>query len=116
MTIDIAVIFKWDKNINNIDDGKDEITVADLKTLTDDMKVIISDLLGLEIAEAGLNKNLVGGLSETILGMRMEEKNNKEWAKSDMLRDKLTSLGVKVKYRKDGFDWELYTKIIYKYR
>ncbi len=105
--IAISVLFNWVKNINTIYDGKATITADDLATLTRDMNFIISELLGLSTNQQSDNMALVGGLIDTLLEMRWEAKTNKQWAVSDMLRDKLTSLGVKVKDRKDGFDWEL---------
>jgi cysteinyl-tRNA synthetase len=41
------------------------------------------------------------------LDIRMQAKQAKDWATSDRIRDSLTALGIKVKDRKDGSDWEL---------
>ncbi len=43
---------------------------------------------------------------DMILNIRMEAKNAKDWATSDKIRDGLAAIGIKVKDRKDGFDWE----------
>ena len=42
-----------------------------------------------------------------LLSMRMDAKARKDFATSDRIRDELTKLGVIVKDRKEGFDWEL---------
>jgi len=42
-----------------------------------------------------------------LLNMRLEAKKNKDFATSDKIRDELNKLGVIVKDRKDGFDWEI---------
>ncbi len=105
--IAIAELFNWVKNINSIYDNKLSITKEDLEILNTDMNFLVKDVLGLQINTESDNKDLVAGLIDTLLEMRQEAKNNKDWAKSDMLRDKLTSLGVKIKDRKDGYDWEL---------
>ena len=103
----IATLFNWSKTINSIYDNKLQITKEDLATLSADMHFLIRDILGLEVSGVSDNKEMLSGLIEMILEMRMDAKNNKNWALSDILRDKLIELGVKVKDRKDGFDWEI---------
>ena len=44
---------------------------------------------------------------DMLLTMRMEAKAAKDWATSDKIRDNLSSIGIRVKDRKDGFDWEI---------
>ena len=39
--------------------------------------------------------------------MRQTAKANKDWALSDKIRDDLTQIGIRVKDRKDGVDWEI---------
>lgn len=103
----IAVLFNWTKIINQLHDGNLHITKSDLDILSQDMNMIIKELLGLElVAGNDIHKDILSGLIDFVLDMRMEAKNNKNWSESDRLRDKLTCLGVKVKDRKDGFDWE----------
>ena len=41
-----------------------------------------------------------------LLTMRADAKNRKDFAASDLIRDKLTELGVTVKDTKDGPVWE----------
>jgi cysteinyl-tRNA synthetase len=38
--------------------------------------------------------------------LRQEAKERKDWPKSDSIRDQLAKMGVKIKDRKDGADWE----------
>ena len=42
-----------------------------------------------------------------LLDMRMQAKADKNWALSDEIRDKLIAIGIRVKDRKDGVDWEI---------
>jgi len=39
--------------------------------------------------------------------MRQEAKARKEWGVSDRIRDRLSELGITVKDRKEGYDWEI---------
>ena len=50
---------------------------------------------------------MVTPLVEMLLNMRLEAKTAKNWALSDQIRDNLTAIGIRVKDRKDGFDWEI---------
>ncbi|MEG2759198.1 MAG: cysteine--tRNA ligase, partial [Rikenellaceae bacterium] len=79
----------------------------DLATLKKDILFIVEDLLGLKDEGDNGNKEIVSGLVEMLLNMRQEAKDNKDWSTSDKIRDKMAALGVKVKDRKDGFDWEV---------
>ena len=42
-----------------------------------------------------------------LLNFRLEAKTKKDFATSDRIRDELAKLGVIVKDKKDGFEWEI---------
>ncbi|MCG3219047.1 MAG: cysteine--tRNA ligase, partial [Candidatus Heimdallarchaeota archaeon] len=55
-------------------------------------------ILGLRLERASTeNKELVGGLIEMLIEQRENYRADKEWAKSDEIRDKLKELGVEIK-------------------
>ena len=96
--------------INQIAEGRQRITAADLAALTATVKRYVFDILGLrdeKAASAGGGRDRVTPLVEMLLRMRMEAKAAKDWATSDRIRDELTAIGIRVKDRKDGFDWEI---------
>ena len=73
------------------------------------VKRYLFDILGLrneKAADAG-GRDMVSPLVNMLLNMRMEAKAAKDWATSDKIRDELTAIGIRVKDRKDGFDWEI---------
>lgn len=105
--IAIAKLFDLVRIVNQLDSGENTISESDLTFLKNEMEIIVSELLGLRSEGASDNMELLSGLINLVLDMRTDAKKNKEWATSDRLRDSLTSLGVKVKDKKDGFDWEL---------
>ena len=41
-----------------------------------------------------------------ILKIRQDAKNRKDWSASDMIREELNKLGIIIKDKKDGADWE----------
>ena len=89
--------------------GKYLWDATDLEELKRIINLYVFDILGLrneKAADAG-GKDMVSPLVDMLLNMRMEAKANKDWATSDKIRDNLTAIGIRVKDRKDGFDWEI---------
>ena len=105
--IAIAGLFEWVRVINQLHDGQQKITAEDLDLLKNDMKFVVEDLLGLTDETGNSDTEMLGGLINMILDVRSGAKSNKDWATSDRIRDSLQSLGVTIKDRKDGTDWEI---------
>lgn len=107
--IAISVLFDWVRNINSIYDGKEKISATDLERLSSIFNTTVFEILGLrDDSIAGDTKsNLTADLINMLLNIRMQAKANKDFATSDIIRDELNKIGVIVKDRKDGFDWEI---------
>ena len=60
-----------------------------------------------EKAAGASGSDMVPRLVETLLDIRQKAKAAKDWAASDAIRDRLTEIGIRVKDRKDGVDWEI---------
>ena len=108
----ISAMFDWVRVINQIADGQQRITAADLEELKSVFQLYAFDILGLRDEKAagaagGASKDYVTPLVEMLLDMRMQAKAAKDWAASDKIRDSLTAIGIRVKDRKDGCDWEI---------
>ncbi len=106
----ISALFDWVRTINQLAEGQQQITAEDLETLKQTVHRYVFDVLGLldeKAAGAQGGKDLVSPLVTMLLDMRMTAKANKDWATSDKIRDELTAIGIRVKDRKDGYDWEL---------
>lgn len=104
----IANLFDWVRQVNQLVDGQQKITAADLETLKGYFHKWVEDILGLRNEkEASNGKDMVSALVEMLLDMRMKAKAEKNWALSDEIRDRLTANGIRVKDRKDGCDWEI---------
>jgi len=104
----IANLFDSVRWINSIAEGKESISASDLELLKALYQTFVFDILGLtnEISVQTGNQ-LVGELINMVLNMRVESKANKDFKASDRIRDELLKLGVLVKDKKDGFDWEI---------
>lgn len=104
--IAIAKLFDVVRIVNQLDTGENIISEGDLSFLKKEMETLVYDLLGLKSEEASDNMELLNGVINMVLEMRTEAKNNKDWGTSDKLRDSLTALGIKIKDKKEGSDWE----------
>jgi cysteinyl-tRNA synthetase len=105
----ISALFDYVRVINQIAEGQQTIPQADLDELKRVVNLYVFDILGLrneKAADAG-GKDMVSPLVEMLLDIRANAKASKDWATSDKIRDNLTAIGIRVKDRKDGCDWEL---------
>ncbi len=114
-------LFDSAKAINTIADGKGTITAADLDELKAVWKMYAMDVLGLRLEGAAAGslgaEGRIGGKADgqeaykkavdLLLTLRLEAKQNKDWATSDKIRNELTALGFAIKDTKDGFEWSL---------
>ena len=105
----ISALFDYVKIFNSLADGSHTATTEDLTALKQTVKYWVEDVLGLkdEKAATSSGKDMVTPLVEMLLNMRLEAKASKNWTLSDQIRDQLTAIGIRVKDRKDGFDWEI---------
>ena len=106
--IALSHLFDAVRIINQVKDGQSAINANDKALLDELFLKFIPDVLGLVDESAGNgSEELVGGLVEMILEVRKVAKSNKDFATSDLIRDKLKALGVQIKDTKDGVEWTL---------
>ena len=110
----IAALFDSAKMINTIHDGKATISEADLKELREVWKTYAIDILGLRLEDSAASQDGDGakmkafhGAIDLLLSIRLQAKQNKDWATSDRIRNSLTELGFQIKDTKDGFEWSI---------
>ena len=104
----IAHLFDAAKVINTVHDGKGSLSQNDIDRLKTVFSTYLSDILGLK-TEQGDSKYMESyrRAIDLILNLRLEAKQNKNWALSDKIRDELASYGFVVKDTKEGFEWSL---------
>jgi cysteinyl-tRNA synthetase len=103
----IANMFEISRLVNLISDKKETITEADKAQLKENFEIIFSEILGLKSEQSDNTSNIIEGLMSIIAQMRAEARANKDWAKSDMIRDRLSEVGITIKDGKDGAKWEI---------
>lgn len=103
----IANMFEISRLVNLISDKKETITEQDKTALKENFEIIFSEILGLKSEQSDNTSNVIEGLMSMIIEMRAEARANKDWAKSDMIRDRLSEVGITIKDGKDGAKWEI---------
>ena len=99
----IAELFEAVRIINTVYDGKGSLDQQNLDMLKTLIQDFVFDVLGLteEIAQ----NDDFGKLMDFIIRLRLEAKNNKDYATSDKIRLQLQELGVQLKDSKEGTTW-----------
>jgi len=104
----LSYLFDGVKYINSVSDGSEKLNTSDLQSLKKLYHNIVSDILGLrDEAKSTNEERLTGELINLIIRLRQEAKDRKEWEISDRIRAELNRLGVLVKDKKDGAEWEI---------
>ncbi len=102
----IAHLFEAVRIINLVSEGKEKLNASDLERLKELFRLFIFDLFGLR-AEEQSGSEMLEGVVNLLLELRQEAKARKEWALSDRIRDHLGRVGITVRDRKEGYDWEI---------
>ncbi len=106
--IAIAHLFDLSKLINQVNDGKETLSIKDIESVKELYNDFVVEILGL-VSEVDNNSNdhLVDQLMETILTLRKDAKLNKDWSTADSIRDELGKINITIKDTKDGAEWSI---------
>ncbi|MFI3297120.1 MAG: cysteine--tRNA ligase [bacterium] len=103
----ISHLFDAAKAINTVADGKGTISQADLTELKEVFDIFICNILGLNLQAKSDSNEAYRQAIDLLLQLRLEAKQNKDWATSDKIRNELTAMGFSIKDTKDGVEWSL---------
>ncbi len=106
----IAELFDAARLINTAKNGDLKLTTDQLSSLKGLFETFLFDILGIlpkGAAGASGHREAFDGAMELLLSLRQEAKANKDWAKSDKIRDELTRLGFVIKDTKEGTEWKI---------
>ena len=106
----ISALFDYVRIINQIAEGQQTISETELAELKRVFNLYVFDILGLRNEKqegAAGGSDMLAKVVDMILAVRQDAKANKDWATSDKIRNELTAIGIRVKDRKDGVDWEI---------
>ena len=108
----ISHLFEACRLINQVNDHNATATADDIETLKKLFDTFLVEILGIRtemVAGAG-NPDALRPFEQAVdllLEMRREAKANKDWATSDLIRNRMSEIGFDVKDTKDGFEWSL---------
>jgi cysteinyl-tRNA synthetase len=101
----ISHLFEAVRVVNSVTEGSIKLTTSDITELERIFTTFVTGILGLK-DEEHKDDDLTGYLMKTILDLRQDAKTKKDFQTSDRIRDELKKLGIVIKDRKDGADWE----------
>jgi len=104
----IAQLFDGVRLINSTKDGKETLNAEDLQKLQTQFNTFVFDILGLKTEDGagGQSNDTLNGVMQTLLELRQQAKQNKDWGTADLIRNQLAELNIKVTDTKDGAVWE----------
>ncbi|MBO7609519.1 MAG: cysteine--tRNA ligase [Muribaculaceae bacterium] len=107
----IATLFDACRIINQVNDGNVTLTQADIDTLKQLFMTYVFDVLGLRdnagSTASGIDLTPYNKAVDLLLEVRHNAKAAKDWATSDLIRDRLNEAGFDVKDTKDGVEWKV---------
>tara|TARA_Y100000766_G_scaffold116550_1_gene100224 strand:- start:12835 stop:14310 length:1476 start_codon:yes stop_codon:yes gene_type:complete len=105
----VANLFDVIKQINSAKKEEKLISKNNREALKNLFDVYLNQILGIELStnsQSDRDSNIVeDDLIQLAIDVRNQAKQNKDWETSDLIRDKLTKLGVQLKDSKDGTQW-----------
>ncbi len=98
----ISHLFDAIKIANQISDNKASLTKQDLDLFVNSLNSFVFEILGLEDVIVDNNSDKLSGVVDMLIQMRKDARDNKNWALSDEIRDKLKEVGIQLKDGKEG--------------
>lgn len=105
----IATLFEAATKINRLRNGEESLTQGDLAELKRVFRLYLFDILGMQDERESTSSGAEAykGAMDLLMEIRKTAKDNKDWATSDKIRDRLAELGFIVKDTKQGAEWSL---------
>ena len=106
----IALLFDASKIINAASAGEISLSKTDITKLRSFFDIFLLDLLGMNIGTDMENNNATKayeGAMDLLMEIRKNAKSQKDWATSDLIRNKLADLGFDIKDTKNGVEWSV---------
>ena len=106
----IATLFDACRIINQANDGHATLSQADIDELKSLFQDFLFDILGVRNeadGQGGVDLKPYEEAIDLLLNIRKQAKANKDWATSDLIRNRMNEIGFDVKDTKDGFEWKV---------
>jgi cysteinyl-tRNA synthetase len=105
----ISYLFEATRLINSALAGQLALTKENIEDLKAFFDLFLFRLLGMknESKDGNASYDAFSKAVDLLLKIRMQAKQNKDWATSDHIRNELTALGFEIKDTKEGFEWKI---------
>lgn len=106
----LASLFEMTSTINSLYNSQlkpGQFSRSLIEKMQNHFEVFIEDILGLKSMKDGFDQELIDGLMNIIIDIRGQSREKKDYATSDLIRDKLNELGIQLKDGKDGVGYDL---------
>lgn len=104
----IGAIFELVKELNKaVELNLNEEGRKVLEETAEYIRYVMEEVLGVLVKVEAQVGNMTSELIEFILELRREARENKDWAFSDKVRDRLLEMGIKIKDGKDKTTWSI---------
>lgn len=107
--IALSHIFDAVKTINAATDGNLKLSQRNIDDLNRLFDTVLTGLMGIlpEESAAGIDMEPYRKAVDLVLEVRANAKAQKDWATSDLIRDRLSEIGFNIKDTKKGVEWSL---------
>ena len=106
----IAVLQDLTRDVNTLLNSDTEVGLSTLQAINEAYSTMGGDVLGLipavDVADSGDSKR-ESALIEMLIGMRAQARVDKDYARSDQIRDELAGMGIILEDRADGTIWKV---------
>lgn len=106
----ISHLFDAAKIINSASAGEIKLSKEDIDKLRRLFDIFFIELLGMNVgsdAESNNSAKAYEGAIDLLMEIRKNAKDQKDWATSDLIRNKLGELGFEIKDTKNGVEWSI---------
>jgi cysteinyl-tRNA synthetase len=104
----LSHLFECARIINSTNDKKETLTQTDIELLKKIYKDFIVDVLGLKREEeSGKSTEALNKVMQLLIDIRKKVKDNKDYATSDEIRNRLQESGIQIKDGKEGTSWSI---------
>jgi cysteinyl-tRNA synthetase len=103
--IALAHLFDLSRIINQVNDGKESFSKEDIAIAKKLFETLLFSIFGLRDEKGKDDSHLIDYLMETILDIRKQAKENKDYATADKIREELEKLNIQIKDSKEGSNW-----------
>jgi cysteinyl-tRNA synthetase len=102
----LSHLFDGVRLINSAAEGLSTIDEQGIAELRDLYRTFVFEILGLRNEAESGGEQLTGDLMDIIISLRKDARDRKDYSTSDKIRNELGRIGIILKDKKDGVEWE----------